>query len=292
MIPIAECKGVRLYGNERCFFSFTNSPYYGHKHLASIDLYTGRKANVAYSPVEGKVIEARKLQLMDDYIIAIKVEGFEACVKILHAKPKVMIGERLSPGDIIGELVWSPFYDFWTDPHIHIEVRPPNDWLRAKGAYTLDPKSITGKMRLGHEVPRSFVVEKALDRYVLLRPSSPVPPFTTPLIVSYEGVPFVLEGGIPHYGHGALWNSAEKLPERAVERIKRSLAVDFTQEGYSHFTFATSDIVIKGCRYLGVGLYLNDPHVKLIPQNPGESGLEVGEEIQTDEILAPIKRRI
>jgi len=62
--------------------------------------------------------------------------------------------------------------------------------------------------------------------------------------------------------------------------------------GYSHFTFATSDIVIKGCRYLGVGLYLNDPHVKLIPQNPGESGLEVGEEIQTDEILAPIKRRI
>jgi len=39
-------------------------------------------------------------------------------------------------------------------------------------------------------------------------------------------------------------------------------------------------------------LYLNDPHVKLIPQNPGESGLEVGEEIQTDEILAPIKRRI
>ena len=285
MIPIAESRGVTICAQDECFLSFTNSPYYAHRRLASVDVYPRRGVKVAYTPVQGKVLEAGKLKLIDDYILAIQTENTGVCVKLLHVKPEVKVGERVSPGDVIGRLVWSPFFDFWTDPHVHIEVRPADDWLRAKGGYTLDPKPLIEKLGGSYPTPRTFRVEEALSQYVLLTPDSPIPHFTTPLTFTSDGITFVMEGGLPHYGHGALWTGRAKQRNRALKDVKESFEIDFVQSGYLHFTCSSEKIVVKGNMYRGIGLYLNDPHIKLIPRRPGEGTLKVGDEISREEIL-------
>jgi hypothetical protein len=98
-----------------------------------VDLYPGRGLEAARSPIEGTVLEARKLKLMNDYIMVVATGVIGACVKILHVEPEVEVGDHLAPGDVMGRLVRSPFFNFWTDRHMHVEVRSPEDRLRAKG---------------------------------------------------------------------------------------------------------------------------------------------------------------
>jgi hypothetical protein len=289
LMPIAECRDIELYVDEVGFFSFTNSPYYAHRHLASVDLYPERGVKEAYSPVEGRVLEARKLKVMEDYFIAIEAGKSGACVKILHVKPEVDVGERVRPGDILGNLVWSPFYSYWTDPHMHVEIRPIDDRLRARGGYRLNLAPLIKRIRFDNNVCESFLVEKALDRYTLLRPALQPQSFLTPLILNFHGVSFMLEGGLTHYGHGALWTEPKELPQEALECLKELFQIDFMQRQYIHFTCQKQGIVLKGFEYKGIGLYLNDPQIKLIPKKIGGGRLEVGDKILLNEILPFVK---
>ncbi len=59
----------------------------------------------------------------------------EGGVKILHVELSVRVGDVVEPGQGLGTLLRSGFFDFWTDPHIHIEVRKPSDALRARGGF-------------------------------------------------------------------------------------------------------------------------------------------------------------
>ena len=288
MMPIAECRGVVLYSAEDGFLSFTNSPYYGHRHLSSVDLYPRRGVDSACSPIEGTVLEARKLRLMNDYIIVVATGVSETCVKILHVEPEVEVGDHLAPGDVMGRLVWSPFFNFWTDRHMHVEVRSPEDRLRAKGGYALDPKPLIEKSKMIAEAPTSFRVGQVLDRYTLLRASSTIPLFATPLPLEFGGILFSTEGGLPHYGHGALWSGCKELCASTLELIKRSLSVDFIEGGYIHFVRPEKEAAVNGQEYRGIGLYLSDPHVKLIPRRLGRMSLEVGDEISRDALLSYI----
>lgn len=46
---------------------------------------------------------------------------------------------QVSVGDYIGKLVRSGFFNFWTNKHLHIEVKRLENPLRAKGAYHIEP---------------------------------------------------------------------------------------------------------------------------------------------------------
>ncbi|WP_455278849.1 hypothetical protein [[Eubacterium] cellulosolvens] len=288
MINIAESHGIKLYSDNEWFFSFTNSPYYSHKQLSSIDIYPKRGVNSAFSPVEGTVIEARKLKLMDDYFLAIRSGNHETCVKILHVKPTVQIGDHLNLGDEIGQLIWSPFFDFWTDLHMHLEVRSLDDRLRAGGAYPIDPKNSLIKNSRSNNNQKSFRVEMKSERYALLTLDSKIPIFSTPLALEFDDLQFFLEGGLPHYGHGAFWTPC-KGPQENLKSLKKLIQIDFMRKGYIHFFYLNSDPVIQGVCYKGIGLYLNDPHIKIIPKRIGEVGLKVDDEISCDEILKSIR---
>ncbi|MGQ9542588.1 MAG: M23 family metallopeptidase [Candidatus Bathyarchaeia archaeon] len=284
MMSIAECMGIVLYAREDGFVSFSNSPYYAHRHLAAVDIYPPRGSRVVYSPAEGRVVEARKLEGMDDYIIIMEGQGVDVYIKILHVKPIVQTGEYVKVGEVIGEAVWSPFYNFWTDPHIHVEVRPPNDRVRARGGFRLDPKPLTKNMRMNMDEPEKFTVTERSDRYLLLRPESTVPPYTTPLSLTVQNEKLILEGGLTHYGHGGLWNWRPGMTDISSLEADGNLHVDFAQDGYAHFTCSERRIIIRGFNYRGVSLYLNDPHIKLIPMSLGEVKLKVGDELSTREI--------
>ncbi|MBS7622603.1 hypothetical protein KEJ39_02865, partial [Candidatus Bathyarchaeota archaeon] len=288
MIPIAHCRGVELYAGSECPLTFTNSPYYAHRHLASVDLYPERGVEEAYSPVQGIVLETRRLKLTGDCVTLIETEKVGVCAKILHVEPEVEAGDSVYPGDTLGRFIWSPFFDPWTDPHMHVEVRPSNDRLRARGGYELDPEPLMSRMRFECPSARSFMVEEVLDRYSLLRPTSPIPAFTSPLASTLNGTPLVLEGGLPHYGHGAFWTCGPEHETIPRKIMNESFEVDFVQGRYLHFTCPRWNLAVKGHEYRGIGLYLNHPYMKLISRNVGENILKVDDEVLIDEISLPI----
>ena len=131
----------------------------------------------------------------------------------------------------------------------------------------------------------SFIVDEVLDRYTLLRPASDIPSFLTPLILDFRGISFMLEGGLTHYGHGALWSEREELPKETIEHVKELFQIDFTKQQYNHFICQKRENKVRSLNYRGIGLYLNDPHIKLIPKRIGDGTLKVGDEILLSEIL-------
>lgn len=286
LIQIAESCKVKIYINKDSFFSFTNSPYYAHKKLSAIDIYPPRGSKEALSPVEGEVwlIKAFK----EDYAIIIKFNE-ETCVKILHVKPKLKVGDKIYLGDFIGEIVWSPFYNFWTDYHMHVEVRPIKDPLRAKGGYELNISPLLSKMEINKNYKifnSSFIVEEVKKRYILLKNKHQNLFFYSPLLVkAFNGC---LEGGFFHYGHGALITLDEKLNafkkasfnESNLIKLPFEAVIDYIKDGYVHFNFKKENIFINGEKYKGLSVYINDRYLKLIPIKPGETKIKEGDEIQ------------
>ncbi|MBS7625538.1 peptidoglycan DD-metalloendopeptidase family protein [Candidatus Bathyarchaeota archaeon] len=284
MMSIAKCMKIVVYAEEDGFVSFSNSPYYAHKHLAAVDIYPKRGCKTAYSPVDGEVLEARKLRGIDDYLIIIGDQDMDVCIKILHAKPSVEVGDCVKVGDVIGETISSPFFNFWTDHHIHVEIRPIDDRVRARGCYTLDPTPIISRIRPDLEQPTTLTVTEKSDRYLILSPDSQVAPYTTPLSLNIRGRTFTLEGGLTHYGHGGLLGFSGGLDMSSLN-VHRCLQVDFIRDGYIHFTCPRRRIVVGEFAFRGVSLYLNDPHVKLIPTVLGDVPLNIGDVVSASEIL-------
>ena len=281
MLQIAESHGVKIYVNKDNFFSFTNSPYYAHKKLSAIDIYPHRGCKEALSPIEGETSLIKALK--EDYVIIIKVNE-ETCVKILHVKPKLRVGDKIYPGDFIGEIIWSPFYNFWTDYHAHIEVRPIKDPLRARGGYELNISPLLSKMKINESFNNFFKVEEVNERYLLLKNQYAQNFFASPLSIKiFEGC---LEGGFLHYGHGALITlktlsfpkfkeeNSTKLTFNSFETI-----IDYTREGYIHFIFEKKIFLVNNEKYRGLSVYINDKFLKLIPIKPGETKIKEGDEV-------------
>jgi hypothetical protein len=161
--------------------------------------------------------------------------------------------------------------------------------LRAGGAYPINPKFSLIKNSEKKNNPKSFIVETKSDRYALLTSNFNVPILSTPLGLEFNDLQFFLEGGLPHYGHGALWTPCKKVSKRILDSLIRSIQIDFVKKGYIHFFCLNSKPVIKGVCYKGIGVYLNDSHIKIIPRKIGELELEIGDEVFLDEILKSIK---
>lgn len=286
MVQIAESRGVAIHANEENFFSFANSPYYAHERISAVDVYPPRGRLEALSPVEGSVLFAKALSSGKDYALAIEVdEGL--CVKILHVKPRVKTGERVRVGDYLGKIVWSPFYNFWTDRHMHVEVRPIADPLRARGGFELDVSPLLAKMRLNFQAsrgPRPFKVDLVKSEYALLKDPNWEAAFASPLAVKGEGFVGYVEGGLPHYGHGAFIGAIEQ-PAGALPFpvLGGRATVDYFRRGYVHFRCEKRRILVHGREYKGLSVYINDRWLKLVPVKPG--GVEVKE---GDELLLEI----
>lgn len=74
-----------------------------------------------------------------EHVLIIDVGKYYA--KILHVEPFVSVGEEIKIGEKIGKLYRSPYFRPWTDPHIHLEIRNKNDYLRALGGIELKIKN-------------------------------------------------------------------------------------------------------------------------------------------------------
>ncbi len=233
MIPVAEYDGTTIYVPRDAFISFFNSPYIAHQSLSAVDIY-----NTNLSPVEGIV---EKIHRFKSNECAIILHTKKHAVKILHVLPSVKVGERIHVGDELGTLIKSPFFRPWSDKHIHIEIRPRHDVLRARNAYKL---KILG---LGEPSGTSRIknISKISENYVLVSATA-----VKCGIYHGFGVKGIIDGGFPHYKYGGAFfdpRISENL--HAGEIVKEEGSVKFVK-------FDRKEIFLNGAKLKGIGFYL------------------------------------
>lgn len=136
-MKIAKVCDINFEVPKEVWYSFFNSPYIGHRLGTAIDVYYSERALFPFE--EGKIKEVKKIRTpryvpVDvDYLTIVEVKDF--CLKILHVKTSVKVGEQLYLGDEIGEMIVSGFFSPWSDNHTHFELRDCNDRYRARGAF-------------------------------------------------------------------------------------------------------------------------------------------------------------
>ena len=285
---IASSVGVKIYCPEKGRFSFFNSPYPAHHAFAGIDVYPGRTfGDVAPSCVRGKVTAVRRVKCPPrkdfecsphDYVILLcSSENPERWIKVLHVEPSVKVGDIIEIGEDLGVLLRSGFFDFWTDPHLHIEVRKPSDPIRARGGFKFDRLLRLGESTFTEDLSGTVVESKPEYSLVALNEE-----FEYGIMADIEGQPGLLDAGIPHYG----WIGVHTKSSPKIGGTVRLCGTEIgtIKSVYSDMGVAEcSNLVykLKG-KSVGLSLYFypfSIPLVKIIPHRPNELNLKVSEEV-------------
>jgi hypothetical protein len=105
----------------------------------------------------------------------------------------VETGDTLEPGMELGRLLRSGYYGFGTSPHIHVEIRDPDDPLRARGGH-----KVTRLMEIGDVEPLEElrgVVTRSLPEFSIVRMGGTS---ANGLPADVGGVTGLLDGGVPY----------------------------------------------------------------------------------------------
>ncbi|MGC8598715.1 MAG: hypothetical protein ACP5JM_02655 [Thermoplasmata archaeon] len=251
MLRIAHASNVEIFAREDSFITFMNSPFLSHRELKAVDIFpSSRNFEEMYSPVSGKIVYHRIHRMrkndLEEHVTVVDCGG--AFVKMLHIKPYLEEGEHVDAGETLGILYRSPYFRPWSDPHIHLEVREKNDYLRARGGIVLEIDECEPS---GRFIPLDEYVERGT--YLLRR----IEPIRCGKFYG-AGDRGIIDGGYPHYGYGLLLGTEE--PILMGERIGELV-------GDRIVKFRNNDIYLKGRRMRGMGLsiYLSrDAYIKYI----------------------------
>lgn len=285
---VASSEGVKVYCPKGGKFSFFNSPYPTHSTHCAVDIYPMKSfGDIAPSPVHGKVMKIRKVNCPEgksfegsshDYVILLhSSENPERWIKLLHVKPIVEEGDSVKPGDDLGFLLRSGFFDFWTNPHIHVEVRNPPDLIRARGGLKFESLIELKNAIAELEELRGVVVE-VKEEYSLLALNGN---FKYGIPVGVGDEIGLLDAGIPQYKLFGVHMLAKPVLGSIVKLcgakigVVKSLHSNFCVAQCSNLTFKLDSEPVK----LSFYLYLSKPLVKVIPSKFGELKLEKFEEV-------------
>ncbi|MFA4955828.1 MAG: hypothetical protein WC556_02495 [Candidatus Methanoperedens sp.] len=268
MKKIASHETIEIYAPDDSRFSFLKSPYAAHKTNSAVDIYYGSFGGSAVSPVDGKIIDIRSYDTptpfknidSKEYLIAI--EQGDHIIKILHIKPDVLIGEKISRGDRIGTFIKNGYFIFWNDPVMHVEVRKPHDYLRASNNLKLTPAidwnivptPIPGVMDL------KCRVEDINERYTQL---------CAPYRTCGEVKGFSIAGGF-------IDGYVSSYPDDFFGVIKPG---GFTRPKVTELEITLDGSKIK-CGGIAFCLTFDEPRIKVIPQRYGEKPFSKGDEVR------------
>lgn len=289
MIKVAFSEGVSIYCPEEGRFSFFNSPYPAHKSCTAIDIYPGRDfGSAAPSPVSGEVKEIRRVACPEknsfksssyDYVILLQsLENPRRWIKILHLEPLVKVGDIVSVGDHLGILLRSGFFDYWTDPHIHIEIRNPLDPIRARGGLAIKRDAFNISFNTHVEKLRGVIVESKPEYALMLLDKE----LKYGLPVEVGGEMGFIDGGIPHYGFFGVHHMSSEVHCGSLVRLC-GINIGVIERTYSNMCiakclnhlFRVKNVPVK----LSLYLYLSKPLLKIIPSEIGKLKFERFEEV-------------
>jgi len=222
MHVIGETKGVKLYSPNDAYFSFFNSPYFGHSHSAAIDIYPYHQmwGGPVFSPIRGKIVRIQKTKMgnkkafpSEDYDFGIAIrpeENKETIVRILHCKPTLQEEEIVDQGDIIGTGIRSRYFNYWTGVHYHIEVMHLDNFSRSTRSYPLDlPFQFEATPSREMVSESEFIVESVNENNIIGYPKD----FSHTALDQFFGLSAIednskivgiLDGGLSHYKHGGV----------------------------------------------------------------------------------------
>lgn len=294
MIRVASSENIDIYCPVDGKFSFFNSPYFAHRNFIGIDIYPNLEfGEIAPSPVSGEVIGVREIGFFEsknfecsskDYVILMKsLENEGRIIKIIHVKPLVKVGGKVTVGEELGSLIRSGFFDFWTDPHVHVEVKDPSSPLRARGGYRI--KRI---MRMDWNMMEEDMIRKSLNgvviesktEYSLIALNHD---FKYGLPVNLSGEVGFIDGGIPHYGFfGVHINSTPKVGDSveflgkkigSVTSVFGNMALCLIKPQNPIFKINGKPVRLSLC------LYPLKPVMKVVPYKMGELTLRKFERV-------------
>lgn len=275
LTPIAESKGVPILVPNGTRVSLFNSPYPAHWRGTAMDIYY---PEVAISPVDGKVTLVRafkppaKTQFAAsrvDYLVGIQVAR-NLTARILHVKPIVNVGETIRAGEEIGAFLRSGFFDFWTDPHVHLEFREGDDLLRPTNSLPLRLLLAGKKARRVPWELKGKVIESKPE-YCLVSVSSAGVGHLNGLPVKCGSFYGVLDGGFPHYKKGGIIGETygrkmwigKTLIGWKTEKLNNMAAVSFAP-----LKVLANSTAVRGLScYLGVNCAVP---LKLVPERMGD----------------------
>lgn len=304
MIKIAASCGIKIYAPRQSRVSFFNSPYLAHFEHRAVDIYP--LSSKAPSPVEGRVRyiyefsapKTKQFQMpTKEYLIAIETPiSSEYLVRILHVKPSVMVGDYVNMGEPLGEMIRNGHFDTWTDRHLHVEIRPCDNLLRARGGLPIhlifegksnDTDSTSKKTRCSMFTHNERTKLSAfMGKVVALKPRSVLAEGPNTCIGPFVGMPVfvgngigILDGGVPHYGFGGVLSLDEvKIGDPVfLGNVKIGRVVERFADGFSRFKALSFSVKLEELSMKGISSYISLDGAyrwKFIPQAGKEINLE------------------
>ncbi len=294
LTPVALSGEVEIQTPAKGFVSFSNSPYYSHEHNEAVDLYPPIGNVTAYSPIGGVVVGLHvvksprprhfKAPETEHLVIVEPTRNKHMIARILHIDSSLSIGEKIRVGEPLGRMVRSGFFNFWTENHIHVELRSPTQPLRAKGSLLMAPlRRIENLEGVPCDHRPLLRIEDSKSCYVLARATEGE--ISLGQFRGYgcevNGNIGILDAGLPHYGFGGVLLGRDAKIRIGDEvffwgtTVGQIVAVS---EGIA--SFRTYPLVIRsnGKRMRGLSLYpwLGRPLLKLIPFEPSHESLVTG----------------
>ncbi|MCX6649245.1 MAG: hypothetical protein NTV61_07640 [Candidatus Bathyarchaeota archaeon] len=186
-------------------YSFYNSPYPAHHLMTGIDIYPDTTHSiVAPSPISGEILQIRRVKAPrghdfeapehDTVTIIRSTQAPERVVKLLHVDTHAEVGETIHVGQTIGTMIRSGYFGYQTPLHAHVEVRPPDDPLRVRGAYPMGSLLDLEKLGVTEELMGTATSTRKGYAQIKLRQKNPW------VVADIGGSPGIIDGGIPLYG--------------------------------------------------------------------------------------------
>ena len=292
---IVKMDDIRVSIPHTSHFSIGTSPYYAHQHGLAIDIYHNLTLEnyEVLSPISGNILKIKTLKAPKpkflngvdiDYLILVSnPSNSEKLWKIMHVKPTIKVGDLIEIGDPIGKTIRNGYFAYWSSPHLHLEIRPFNDAIRARGGIDFslaiekkDNAKESFKKVKTTQIPveiHSIYPEMILGYFPKHFYHKLIPIYGVKIRVNHLNC--ILDGGIPHYKIGTVLCQQECNPDTYYSVYLGPHRIGTLHElrgQFAFFKFESIEFLLNNKKLRGISLYLANflPLIKIIPYKKSE----------------------
>jgi hypothetical protein len=273
---------IRLMAPDDAAVSFFKSPFRAHETGSAVDIAYGDFGLPASSPVDGVIVDIREFETptpfrdrsFKEYLTAVRCGRL--IVRILHVKPDRGIGDHVRTGEDFGTFIRSGYFYFWNFSHLHVEVRMPDDYIRATSNMPLNipvgvvRPAFSGSVDVDSDI-FDFTGEVVFSnkRYALVD----CPDYSTDdNFNGYSVGGFLLDGFIPARDHtlhrfGLVGQNRSAPPFDCFRSIGNSHLAYSSGVTLRVFDRENRPLDVAGASFI---LFFGKPLIKLVPTRYGE----------------------
>lgn len=292
---IVQMNDVRVSIPQTSHFTIGTSPYYAHQHGLAIDVYHNLSLEnyEVLSPVSGKILKIKSLiapkpkfsnGINRDYLILIENPSNSKILwKLMHVKPPFNVGEKVEVGDLLGETIRNGYFAYWSSPHMHLEIRPVRDAIRARGGVNFS-LSIKEKDRDQENIkdinmtPIPVKIHSVYPEMILANLPQHFYHNSFPIYgvkIRVGNIECILDGGIPHYIIGTAisqYGFNSDIPQSVYLGNNKIGTLHENTKQFGFFKFDSVKLYLNNKEIRGISLYLANflPLIKIIPHNRNE----------------------